>query len=272
MCPNLRLAVAERPDQRNVLGRVAQMVLAADDVGDRHGLVVDHHHEVVERHPVAAHDHEVAEQRVVELDLAADQVVEADLLRRDLEAERRSASVGHERGAIRIGQAEAAPVVTRRLVTPLLLVPHRVELVRRAVAVVRGCAGQEPIGLARIQLHALTLAIRRVRTDILAAGRLWPLVPGDAEPVQVVDDVALEGVGAAGDVGVLDAQDVRAAHVPREEEVVEAGACRPDVQRPGGAGRHAHANGGCLGGAHRSPDASSSSSTAGRIAATHSAY
>ena len=47
--------------------------------------------------------------------------------------------------------------------------------------------------------------------------------------------------GAAGDVGVLDAQDVGAADVPREEEVVEAGARRPDVERAGGAGRHPHA-------------------------------
>ena len=49
---------------------------------DLHLLVVDHDHEVVERHAVAADDDEVAEQRVVELDLAADEVVEADLLRR----------------------------------------------------------------------------------------------------------------------------------------------------------------------------------------------
>ncbi len=226
------------------LGVLREVVLAAHDVGDPHRLVVDHHHEVVERHPVAAHDHEVAEQRVVELDLAADQVVEADVLRRDLEAQRRPAPLGDERRAIRIGQAQAAPVVARRLVVALLLVAHRLELIGRAVAVVGGAAGQEPIGLARVQLHPLALAVGRVRTDILAARHLRPLVPGDAEPVQVVDDVALECLRSAGDVGVLHAQDVGAAHVPREEEVVEAGARRPDVQRPGGAGRHAHANGG----------------------------
>ena len=78
MWPKHRLAIAEGSDQRDVLRCVAQVVLATDDVGDRHRLVVDHHDEVVERHPVAAHDHEVAQQGVVELDLAADQVVEAD--------------------------------------------------------------------------------------------------------------------------------------------------------------------------------------------------
>ena len=71
---------------------------------DLHLLVVDDDHEVVERHPVVADDDEVAEQRVVELDLAADEVVEADRLRLDLEADRRLAALGRERGPLRIGQ------------------------------------------------------------------------------------------------------------------------------------------------------------------------
>ena len=75
--PEARLAVAERPDQGDVLGRVRDVVLAADDVADLHLLVVDHDHEVVQRRAIGAHDDEVAEQAVVELDLAADQVVEA---------------------------------------------------------------------------------------------------------------------------------------------------------------------------------------------------
>ncbi len=79
--PEARLTVAERADEGDVLRRVRQVILAADDVGDLHRLVVDDDRKVVERHPVVAHDHEIAEQRVVELDLAADEVVEADDLR-----------------------------------------------------------------------------------------------------------------------------------------------------------------------------------------------
>ena len=75
-----RLAVAERADEGDVLRRVREVVLAADDVGDLHRLVIDDDHEVVERHPVVADDDEVTEQRVVELDLATDEVVEADRL------------------------------------------------------------------------------------------------------------------------------------------------------------------------------------------------
>ena len=40
---------AEGPEEQHVLGRVGEVVLAADDVADAHGHVVDHDHEVVER-------------------------------------------------------------------------------------------------------------------------------------------------------------------------------------------------------------------------------
>ena len=50
-------------------------------------------------------------------------------------------------------------------------------------------------------------------------------------------------VGAAGAVGVLDAQDERAAVVAREQVVVERGARVADVQRPGRGRRDPDADG-----------------------------
>ena len=35
----------------------------------------------------------------------------------------------------------------------------------------------------------MALAVRRIRADVVAAGHLRAFVPGDPEPVQVVDDV-----------------------------------------------------------------------------------
>ena len=74
------------------------MVLAADDVGHLHRRVVDDDREVVERRPVRADDHEVAaEVRDVDLDPAADDVVERDDALADPEAERGRAALGLER-------------------------------------------------------------------------------------------------------------------------------------------------------------------------------
>ena len=221
-----RLPVAERADERDVLRRVRQVVLAADDVGDLHGLVVDDHHEVVQGHAIGADDHEVTQQAVVELDLAADQVVEADDLGLDLEANDRWPLLGLECGALRIGQVQAATVVARRLLGRFLLTADGLQLLGRAPAPIRCAALEQPLRLSRIEVHSSALPVRSVWPDVLALGDLRSLVPADAEPVEVVDDVPLELGRASRDVGVLDAQDIGASHVPSGEEVVEA-RCAP---------------------------------------------
>ena len=84
-----RHLVAERPEQQDVLGRVRDVVLAADDVGHLHRRVVDDDGEVVQRRPVRADDDEVAaDVRDVDLDSAADDVVPGDDALADAEAER----------------------------------------------------------------------------------------------------------------------------------------------------------------------------------------
>ena len=71
--------LAQRLEQQDVLGRVADVVLAADHVADGHRRVVDHHREVVERRAVGPDDDEVAaEVGGVDLDPVADEVVPAD--------------------------------------------------------------------------------------------------------------------------------------------------------------------------------------------------
>ena len=81
--------VAERAEHQDLLRRVREVVLAADDVADLHRGVVDHDREVVERRAVAADDDEVAaEVRDVDLDPAADDVVEGDDAGPDPEADR----------------------------------------------------------------------------------------------------------------------------------------------------------------------------------------
>ena len=71
--------LAEAAEQQDVLGRVAQVVLAPDHVADLHRGVVDRDREVVERGSVGPDDDEVAaEVGDVDLDVTANDVVERD--------------------------------------------------------------------------------------------------------------------------------------------------------------------------------------------------
>ena len=68
-----------RAEKQDVLGRVGQVILAADDVADLHVRVIDANREVVERRAVRSDDDQIAAQRLgVDLDVAADDVVERD--------------------------------------------------------------------------------------------------------------------------------------------------------------------------------------------------
>ena len=108
---------AEGAEEQDVLGRVGQVVLAANDMADGHLGIVDDDGEVVERRAVAADDDQVAaERRGVDLDVAADDVVEGDHARPDAEADDRLAALGLARGAIRRRELRAATDVMRRLV------------------------------------------------------------------------------------------------------------------------------------------------------------
>ena len=133
---NCRRLVAERPEQQDVLRRVREVVLAADDVGDLHRGVVDDDREVVERRAVGADDDEVAaEVRDVDLDPAADDVVDADDALADPEAERRLAALGLEGAPAPPGvRLRAAAAVAGRQLRRLEPLPLGVELLGRAVA------------------------------------------------------------------------------------------------------------------------------------------
>ena len=69
-------------------------------------------------------------------------------------------------------------------------------------------------------------------------------VPLEAEPRQPVEDRCDRGLGGAGAVGVLDAQQERAAVMAREQPVEEGGARPADMQeagrRRGEAGDYGH--------------------------------
>ena len=82
---------AERAIELDVLRRIREMILAADDVGDLHLDVVDHIHEVENPRAVRPADGHVRVRfrvREVEIDRAADDVVHDHVLARRTETER----------------------------------------------------------------------------------------------------------------------------------------------------------------------------------------
>ena len=236
-----RHRVPERPEEEDVLGRVREMVLAADHVGHLHGRIVDDDREVVERRAVAAHDHEIAaEVRDVDLDPAADDVVEGDHAGPDPEADGGRTTLGLARGTL-VGRQRGAPTdVAGWLPGRFLGLAVGVELVGRAVAGIGLVLGEKAPGRLGIDREAEQLAVRGERAARRLAGDLGPLVPAEPEPVQPVEDVLLEGDRVAGLVGVLEAEHEGAARVTSVEIVEQRRPGGADMERPGRTGRDAH--------------------------------
>ncbi len=190
-------------------------------------MVVHHHRVQVGRRAVAAEDDHVVELGIGDPDGALDQVGDHRLaLAWRLEADR---GLHARRGLGRVTVAPA-PVVAGRAALGQGALAHLLQLLGGAVAAI-GAAGPE-------QRHRhLGMAGRAGK---LEHGRL---VGAEAEPVQALQDQPRVFVGAAGAVGILDPQQEFAAVMAAEQVVEEGGAGAADVQRPGGAGREARADG-----------------------------
>src|SRR3954451_9708352 len=202
---------AERLVDEELLGRVREVVLAADDVRDLGVGVVDGDREVVENRPVRAGDHGVVEVDVAERRLAADEVVDDGLaLVRHAQA--------HGAVALRLA-AEAA-------VGAVLGLP------RLDVGAGRGGA----VGAALVEelLQHLLVAVAAAHLRDRA------LVPVDLEPVQGVEDLLDVLGGRSLGAGISDPQDEGPAGMSRGEPVVQRGPRAADVQRAGRRGSEAN--------------------------------
>ena len=240
MCRNSGTGAPERLVDDDLLGRVADVVVAADDVRDLHGDVVDHHGEVVGDGAVAALHDEVADGVVVELHRAAQQVVE----RRSCPAGTRMRSVNGSPAALRrsTSSARERPALARVHPGALLglrRLPLGLELLRRAEARVQVAAREQLLDVLVVDGLALGLPVRAVRARDL--GALVPLQPHLAHGA---DDLQDRLVGAAREVGVLDAQDERRRRgcARRCSCTGRCGRC-PGAGSPWGTGRSARRRG-----------------------------
>ena len=188
-----RLRGAERAIERDLLRRVGDVIVAADDVGDLHGDVVGHDRHVVDRRPVAPQDDEVVEVVALEADAAVDRVVPGDFPLGDAEADDRWGARGQAaRGLLGWKPAAAAVVAERRALGQRL--PLGVELFGGAEAAIRLAAREQPLGVG-----AMAVGVRALEERTF--------VPVEPEPGESVEDDLGMGVAAAFLVGVFDAQD-----------------------------------------------------------------
>ena len=153
----------------------------------------------------------------------------------DPEAQRAAPALGLAGEPLLGRQVRAPPDIARRLPCRLLGLAVRVELLGRAVAGVGEVVGEQTLRGRGVARQALHLTVGRVR----AAGRLardfGPLVPGQAQPVQPVEDVLLELERATRDIGVLEAEDEGSTDMPGMEVVEQRRARGADVERAGRA-------------------------------------
>ena len=192
---------AEGVEHEQLLGRVREVVVAADHVGDPHVGVVDGDREVVERRAVAAGDHQV----VLECgsrSCTAPRIRSSTTVAPSSGTRRRIAAPSPPRAA-RPGSRRAVGFFRRRTTSA-----------GRRVAV--GGAGVDQL------LEALAMA----RRALGLADR--SLVPVELEPAQGVEDLLDVLWRRPLAVGVLDPQHQGPSRAAGDEPVVE---CRPRARR-----------------------------------------
>jgi hypothetical protein len=214
------LRPAHRPDDCELAEGVVEMVVAADDVGDSHVVIVDDHRQHVGRGPVGAEQDHVVELFVADGDPALDEVVDDGLpLPRSLEADDEGALAGGR--AVAPGTLDPVGAALRLR----LLAPGR-QLLRRHVAAIGMASSDHFVG----DLDVPGLELRLV---------IFVPVPVDSEPFQAVEDDVDRLLGGAGRVGILDAQERSAAMAAGVEPAEQAGAGVADMKEAGGRGRKA---------------------------------
>ena len=227
---------AKRFVDLEVLGRARDPLFTADGVRNAHPRVIDDEREVVGRKAIGLERDEVVLERVLENDIAADDVMK-DGLARGFHAEADGARLrAGSGGGLGGGDGAAAAVVARRLFGGGLSDAHRVEPFGGTEAAVGGALRHQVAGGGLVHLETLRLNVRAVRASNVRA-----FVPIDTQPAKALVDSVHRGGDEAGLVGVFEAEEelpvVGAGHGPGEDGRADV----PNVRVTGG--------GGCIAGA-----------------------
>ncbi len=213
------------------------MIVAANDVGDIHQRVIDHDHVVVDRNATGAQDDGIADHLAGELDHAVHDVVEANRMFGNAQANRRSLAAGSS--PLRLGGVQHAALsgINGRLLILELLFAVALQLLLRAEAEISFALAYQALGVLAIDRQPVALPIRRVRpTDV------WTFVPIQSHPFEIVEQLGFVASLAAFEIRVFDAKHHDAAGLTGEQPVEECSAGVADVQLSGGGWSEANAN------------------------------
>jgi hypothetical protein len=228
---------AQSFEDEDLARRVGQVLLGADDVGDRHLDVVDDARQVIEAGAVGALDHMVGLRRPLAIDRAAHQIVDAaDAVARHLEPHRRGPALGFE--SCPLGRGLGCPAAARDIgaLRRLGLGALGLGFFGTRVVAVGNSRSEELLDRRLIERQALGLVVGRVRP-----ADLGPFVPVDPQPTETVEDRGQRIGQIPLRVGVVDPQDELAAMAAGEEPVEQRRAHPADVQVTGGRGGEANA-------------------------------
>jgi hypothetical protein len=196
------------------------VIIAPDHVGDLHRDVVRHHGEVVDRAPVAPEDDEVVEIVPLEADPLVHRVVPSDFLIRHPEPDTELKSLRQALIDFLLAQPAAAPVITERHAGLVGPGPLGVQLFLGAEAPIRLVPRQHRLGIGPVA----------VAVTALEEG---PLVVGNPQPGEAVENHLGVRLGAPLLVGVLDPQDEGPAGVLGEQPVEQRRAGAADMEVAG---------------------------------------
>jgi hypothetical protein len=193
---------------------VVEMIVAANDVGDAHVMVVNHHRQHIGGRAVGAQQDHVVQLCILDDDAALHRILDhgfACLWGLDAD------HIGRAFGRFLRRAIAPAAIIAHRLLGCPLLFAQRGQFLGRGIAFIR---------MATVEQLLRDLRMAR------CAGELEHrfFVSAQPKPVQTVENRGDCFVRRAGAVGILDPQQEAAAMVAREQPVEERRARATDVQ------------------------------------------
>ena len=207
-------------------GCVGQMIVAANDMGDAHVMVVDHDRMHIGRRPVAAQQDHVVELAVRHAHRSLHQIVDDGFaVQWRLQADYRI-DVGR-----RVGRVAVAPpaVIADRAAFAFRRLAHLRQFFGRTIAPVGLTGGQQ-----RLRGFDMPRMSARLVVDLA--------VPIQFQPAQAVENGVDGFAGRAFGVGVLDPQHEAAAVMAGVQPVEQGRSGAADMQEPGRRGSKSRNN------------------------------
>jgi hypothetical protein len=200
-------------------GGVGDVVLATNDVGHAEIDVVDHRGQRVEITFILTAQDGVGERRAIDMAFAAHQVVPAHGRGVKAKTPMRLAARAFERGPLVRRQTQGGAVIDRRKTARLLALAAPVKLVRRLIGRIEPAQILKLRGGRVVGRHPLRLAAHQVRPN--------------SEPFQIrLDRIGVFRLRTL-EIGIVEAEDERAAAAAREEPVEKRGAGVADMDAAG---------------------------------------